>query len=44
MIIERKLIRLKEGENLLFLIKRKSNTIYVALKPEADDDRRLTSV
>lgn len=29
----------KEGQNLLFLIKRGSNTIYVALKPEAEDDR-----
>lgn len=29
----------KEGQNLLFLIKRGSNTIYVALKPESEDDR-----
>jgi len=29
----------KEGENLLFLVKRGPNTVYVALKPEADDDR-----
>ncbi len=28
-----------EGQNFLFLIKRGSNTIYVALKAEAEDDR-----
>jgi len=29
----------KEGQNILFLVKRGSNTIYVALKPEAEDDK-----
>jgi serine protease Do len=29
----------KEGKNILFLVKRGSNTIYVALKAEAEDDR-----
>ncbi len=29
----------KEGQNILFLVKRGSNTIYVALKPEAGDDK-----
>lgn len=29
----------KEGQNLLLLIKRGSNTIYVALTPEEEDDR-----
>ena len=29
----------KEGQTLLFLVKRGSNTIYAALKPEADDDK-----
>ena len=29
----------KEGQNLLFLVKRGPNTVYVALKPEADDDK-----
>ena len=29
----------KEGQSLLFLVKRGSNTIYAALKPEADDDK-----
>lgn len=29
----------KEGQNLLFLVKRGPNTIYVALKPEEEDDR-----
>jgi len=28
-----------EGQNFLFLVKRGSNTIYVALKAEAEDDR-----
>ena len=30
---------IKENQNLLFLVKRGPNTIYVALKPEAADDR-----
>ncbi len=29
----------KEGQSLLFLVKRGSNTIYAALKPEANDDK-----
>jgi len=29
----------KEGQNFLFLVKRGSNTIYVALKAEAEDDK-----
>lgn len=29
----------KEGQNMLFLVKRGSNTVYVALKPEVEDDR-----
>jgi len=29
----------KEGQNILFLVKRGSNTIYVALKAEAEDDK-----
>ena len=29
----------KQGQNLLFLVQRGPNTIYVALKPEAEDDR-----
>jgi len=30
----------EEGQNILFLVKRGSNTIYVALKAETQDDRR----
>lgn len=29
----------KQGQNLLFLVKRGSNTVYVALKQEVEDDR-----
>ncbi|MEM7007518.1 MAG: DegQ family serine endoprotease [Thermodesulfobacteriota bacterium] len=29
----------QDSENLLFLVKRGSNTIYIALKPDTDDDK-----